>query len=133
MAGRGGGGFLVGLPVEVVMLSCSGGTSAAVGRTVCATPRLSRDIATFIRRLTVSFKFSPSAPWCGSTLSYRNVSELRSKHVRTRTWWYAAVGDEAEMLMHIRHSTPMLDLVAHRIDEHVPYKYFFDQVKSFVS
>lgn len=37
------------------------------------------------------------------------------------------------MLMHIRHSTPMLDLVAHRIDEHVPYKYFFDQVKSFVS
>ena len=76
---------------------------------------------------------SNSPPWWGSTLSYRNVSELRSKHVRTRTWWYAAVGDEAEMLMHIRHSTPMLDLVAHRIDEHVPYKYFFDQVKSFVS
>ena len=129
MAGRGGGGFLVGLPVEVVMLSCSVQAQRLDGLFV---PRLASR-ATLRHLFDVSLFRSNSPPWCGSTLSYRNVSELRSKHVRTRTWWYAAVGDEAEMLMHIRHSTPMLDLVAHRIDEHVPYKYFFDQVKSFVS
>ena len=109
------------------------------GWTVCATPRLSRDIATFIRRLTncVSlFRSNSRPPLRGvvqpchiemSANSDRNTYE----HVRggTPRW----VGDEAEMLMHIRHSTPMLDLVAHRIDEHVPYKYFFDQVKAFVS
>ena len=94
------------------------GSSAAVGLFVPRLASRSRDIATFIirRLITCSFKFS--VVWFNLVISKCQRTQIET---RTRTWWYAAVGDEAEMLMHIRHSTPMLDLVAHRIDEHVPY------------
>ena len=56
------------------------------GWTVCATPRLSRDIATFIRRLTVSFKFSPSVVWFNLV-----ISKCQRTQIETRTNTYVVV------------------------------------------
>lgn len=81
MAGRGGGGFLVGLPVEVVMLLCSVQQAQRLG-CLLFVPRLSASRICHLRDIystshLCSFKFS--VVWFNLVIS--NVSELRSKHV----------------------------------------------------
>ena len=84
MAGRGGGGFLVGLPVEVVMLSCSVQAQRLDGLFV---PRLASR-ATLRHLFDVSpvpFKFS-------SVVGFNLViSKCQRTQIETRTNTYVVV------------------------------------------
>lgn len=92
MAGRGGGGFLVGLPVEVVMLLCSVQQAQRLG-CLLFVPRLSASRICHLRDIYL-FDVSPvrsNSPWFNLVIS--NVSELRSKHVHVHVRGGATVGD----------------------------------------
>ena len=91
MAGRGGGGFLVGLPVEVVMLLCSVQQAQRLG-CLLFVPRLSASrichaiCATFIRRLTYLFvQILRVVQPCHIECQLTQI-ETRTC-TRTSTWW----------------------------------------------